>query len=145
MTTPWTLTIDCTDAVRCAAFWRTALGYEDAPPPAGFASWEDWFDACEVPLAERGDGAALVDPTGAAPRISFLRVPEPKSVKNRLHLDLQVSGGRAVPSEVRRARITGEVARLVDAGAQVISEHRIGEDLDHVVMADPEGNDFCVV
>jgi hypothetical protein len=145
MTTPWTITIDAARPAVVATFWRTALGYVEAPPPQGFDSWRDWFVACEVPEEEWDDGAALVDPTGAGPRISILKVPEPKTVKNRLHLDLQVSGGRVRPAEERRAAITAAVERLVAAGAVVLAEHAIGDALDHVVLADPEGNELCVV
>jgi len=60
-------------------------------------------------------------------------------------LDLQVSGGRAAPADARRRAIDATVERLVAAGATVLGEHLIGEDLDHVVMADPEGNELCVV
>jgi hypothetical protein len=72
-------------------------------------------------------------------------VPEPKVVKNRVHLDLGVSGGRQVPLPTRRRRVDAEAERLVGAGAtrlRVLSE----EAVDHyaVVMADPEGNEFCL-
>jgi hypothetical protein len=56
-------------------------------------------------VGRRDDGAALEDPDGVGPRISFLKVPEPKAVKNRVHLDVQVGGGRAEPWEVRWARV----------------------------------------
>ena len=79
----------------------------------------------DVPQEEWGDGAKLDDPDGVLPDIGFLRVPEGKTAKNRLHLDLQVSGGRHLDQGLRRARIQAEV--------------------DSVVMADPEGNEFCVV
>ena len=72
-------------------------------------------------------------------------MPEPKTVKNRLHLDLRVGGGRTVPLPTRRERVLAEEARLVAAGARrlYISET---EGLDHfgVVLADPEGNEFCI-
>ena len=144
--TALTLTFDCADARLLATFWATALGYEPAPPPTGWTSWESWFDDMDVPEDERGDGATIVDPTGVRPRIGFIKVPEPKTAKNRLHLDLQVAGGRHVPQETRYARITATVEDLVDAGATVQQEHS-GPDgsLDHVVMQDPEGNEFCVV
>ena len=145
MTTAWTITIDATRPAVVAAFWREALGYVEAPPPTGFASWEDWFVACEVPEDERDDGAALVDPQGVGPRISVLKVPEPKQGKNRVHLDLQVSGGRSRPPAERRAAIEATVARLLAVGATVLAEHSLGEHLDHVVLADPEGNELCVV
>lgn len=145
MTTRWTLAIDCTSPAVVAAFWREALGYVDAPPPVGFASWEAWFVACDVPEDERDDGASLVDPAGVGPSLSLLRVPEPKVVKNRLHLDLQVSGGRAETADVRREAIAETVARLLRAGGSVVAEHHVSGALDHVVMADPEGNELCVV
>ncbi|MFP5020073.1 VOC family protein [Pseudonocardia phyllosphaerae] len=145
MTTTWALTVDCVSPAVVAAFWRAALGYVDAPAPDGFASWEDWFAACGVPADERDDGAALVDPAGVAPGIGFLRVPERKQGKNRLHLDLKVSGGRSAPAALRGERIRAEVLRLTAIGASVVGEHAIGGELDHVVLADPEGNEFCVV
>jgi hypothetical protein len=84
------------------------------------------------------DAAWLHDPTGVAPRLSLLQVPEPKTTKNRLRLDLRVSGEGTL--EQRWSRVMTEVARLDTAGAatlQEFTEH-------HVVMADPEGNEFCV-
>jgi len=88
MATPWTITVDCADARLLAEFWSAALGYAAAPPPTGFETWEAWMVHHEVPADEWGDVAAISDPDGAGPRISFLRVDEPRTVKNRLHLDL---------------------------------------------------------
>jgi len=149
MSTEWTITFDCHDPVALAAFWKLALGYVDAPPPKGFDSWDSWFDACEVPVEERDDGASLVDPDGARPSISFLKVPEAKAAKNRMHLDVQVGGGRAGDGaehwDQRWGRISATVETLVNAGATVEQEYAIGDRPDHVVMQDPEGNEFCVV
>ncbi|WP_193105443.1 VOC family protein [Brachybacterium sp. FME24] len=145
MTTAWHLTIDCSAPAALARFWAAALGYEPAPVPAGFDSWEAWLIAHEVPEAEWDDGAYLHDPQGSAPKISFLRVPEPKIAKNRLHLDLQVGGGRQVPAQQRWPRIRREVERLTDLGARVVQEVPGPDGPDHVIMADPEGNEFCVV
>jgi hypothetical protein len=131
------LTLDCANATRLAAFWKLALGYEDEPPPAPYATRQEWLEA--VAPDEDGDpddGAWLRDPDGAGPRLSILRVPEPKQAKNRLHLDLRVAG---TPEE-RWTRITAEVDRLTAAGATVLQPH----PTHHVVMADPEGNEFCV-
>jgi hypothetical protein len=127
------------------AFWRQALGYVDAPPPQGWDTWEQWLRAFDVPEEEWGDGGALVDPEGVLPSLSFLRVPEPKTVKNRLHLDLDVSGGRHVDQATRVERIQAHVSRLVAAGATVVRECHDRDRLDHVVLADPEGNELCVV
>ncbi|MGC1215179.1 MAG: VOC family protein [Micromonospora sp.] len=72
--------------------------------------------------------------------------PEPKVVKNRVHLDVQVGGGRAQPWEVRWPRVTEAVERLTTAGATVIRQDALEDGTpDHVVMADPEGNEFCVL
>ncbi len=79
------------------------------------------------------------------PSMSILRVPEPKTAKNRLHLDLLASGGRHVDPEVRRERIVATVGILTDIGATVIAEMVRSGQFDHVVLADPEGNEFCVV
>jgi catechol 2,3-dioxygenase-like lactoylglutathione lyase family enzyme len=69
----------------------------------------------------------------------LLEVPEPKTAKNRLHIDIRVADRRASPAE-QWAAITAEVARLTAAGATVVTE----DGQHHVVMADPEGNEFCV-
>ena len=66
-------------------------------------------------------------------------------VKNRLHLDLKVSGGRSVPQDEREVLLRAAVARLTAAGAAVLAEHPGRDGADHVVLADPEGNEFCVV
>lgn len=145
MATTWALTMDCAQPRQLAEFWKSALGYVDAPPPQGFDSWEEWFVACEVPENERDDGASIVDPDGVAPGISMLRVPEGKRAKNRVHIDVKVSGGRAEPADVRRDRIMTTVERLAAAGAAVLAEYAIAGQLDHVMLADPEGNEFCVV
>src|SRR6266508_1208686 len=80
----WGLTIDCADPARLAEFWVLALGYEPAPPPSGFASWDEWYDRFGVPEDERGLDT-IADPDGVGPRLWFQQVPEPKTVKNRLH------------------------------------------------------------
>ena len=132
------LTFDCSDAGVLAEFWKVALGYEDEPPPPPFETREDWLISHDVPPAEWDQGAWLHDPDGVGPRLTFLAVPEPKVAKNRLHIDLRVAGN-GEPTE-RWDRITDVVARLTDAGGSVVAEFT-GH---HVVMADPEGNEFCV-
>lgn len=143
--TRWTLTIDCAHPATLAEFWALALGYVEKSPPAGFGSWEEWFAHHEVPEEEWDDGAYLSDPDGVGPSVSFLKVPEPKAVKNRLHMDLQVGGGRDTPWEVRRPRVVEAAERLTAAGGMVIREVELQGRPDHVVMADPEGNEFCLV
>ncbi|MFC8124284.1 VOC family protein [Streptomyces sp. NPDC057302] len=145
MTTAWTVTIDCANPGELAKFWALALGYAQKPPPTGFTSWEAWFVHHEVPEEEWDDGAYLSDPEGSGPSLSFLKVPEPKLGKNRLHLDVQVGGGRETPWEIRWPRVMAAVERLTGAGARVIREHALRGTPDHVEMADPEGNEFCLL
>ena len=145
MTTRWSLTFDCHDAEVMARFWTVALGYQDSPPPEGWDTWEAWLEHFGVPEEEWGDGASLQDPHGVLPKISFLRVPEPKTAKNRLHIDLQVSGGRHLDADKRTERIEEFAALLVAAGGSVAYRSMQDDHLDHITMADPEGNEFCVV
>lgn len=91
-------------------------------------------------------GAYLSDPDGVLPNISFMKVTESKVVKNRVHIDVHAGGGREVPWEVRWPRVTDAVKRLTEAGATVIQQYDDGHGVpDHVLMADPEGNEFCVL
>ena len=145
MSTMWAVTFDCADPKAQAAFWRLALGYVEASLPEGFASWPEWFAHFGVPEEEWNDGAYIEDPGGVRPGISFLKVPEPKVAKNRVHLDVQAGGGRGEPLAVRWQRVTEAVERLVAAGATVIREDAQDGTPDHMVMADPEGNEFCVL
>jgi hypothetical protein len=132
------LTLDCTDAQLLAEFWKIAVGYADEPPPPPFATRREWLQSLGEDAGDRMGGAWLHDPAGIAPRLSLLEVPEKKTAKNRLHLDLRVSGNGS--PEERWARLTDEVARLSAAGASVLAIF----EAHHVVMADPEGNEFCV-
>lgn len=145
MSVNWSVTIDCADPAGLAAFWKLALDYVDASPPDGFASWPEWFRSFGVPPEEWDDGAYIEDPGGVRPSISFLKVPERKVTKNRMHLDVQVGGGRSQPWEVRWPRVTEAVQRLTAAGATIIREDVSDGVPDHVTMADPEGNEFDVL
>lgn len=103
------VTFDCIDALRLAQFWADALGSnvdEDATPQKAYVEAAGW----------------------GGPNMWFNAVPEPKTVKNRMHFDLRAPGP-----------LQDEVRRLADLGASVSSG---GTDL--VVMTDPEGNEFCV-
>ncbi len=143
MTTSFQVTFDALDPASLSDFWAAALGYVVPPPPPEFESWDDWATAMEIPPENWNDARALVDPDGVGPRIFIQRVPEAKASKNRLHLDLNISGGPSEPSETRRARVDAEVERLATAGAAVVGpvEERGGY---WVVLQDPEGNEFCV-
>jgi hypothetical protein len=103
------VTFDAADALVLARFWAAALGSdvdEESTPDRAFVEAPGW----------------------GGPNMWFVRVPEPKTAKNRLHFDLRAPG-----------TVAGEVARLVGLGATVVRE---GADL--TVMRDPEGNEFCV-
>jgi hypothetical protein len=143
MSTSVQIVIDCADPTGLAVFWGAALGYVLQPPPEGFDSWEGFLTELEVPESDWNSSSALIDPEGEGPRVYFQRVPEQKQVKNRLHLDLNISGGPGTPAQERRSRIDTEVDRLVAAGAEVVGpvEER---DQYWVVLQDPEGNEFCV-
>jgi Glyoxalase-like domain len=143
------ISIDCADPVGLVRFWSAALGYVPEPPPAGFATWNDYWRDVGVPDDELPTDVdaqdSIVDPAGVGPRVRFQVVPEPKAGKNRLHLDLKVSGGRGVPLADRRQRVLAEARRLTALGATELRTLD-SEGLDHfaVVLADPEGNEFCV-
>jgi hypothetical protein len=131
--------------VGAGCLLRLALGYVEDSPPEGFGSWPEWLTHAGVPPEEWDDGDYIEDPDGVGPGISFLKVPEPKVAKNRVHMDVQAGGGRGVPWEKRWPRVTAAVERLTAAGATVIREDAQNSIPDHVVMADPEGNEFCVL
>ena len=93
------VTFDAADPPALAAFWGEAIGYVEQDPPDGFDSWEAWAVANDVPREDWDKYDSRVDPDGVGPRLYFQRVPEPKTAKNRVHLDLAVSGGRGTPIE----------------------------------------------
>jgi len=126
MATHWTLGCDALDPHRLARFWALALGYVPEP------GYDD------------PDGASIVDPDGVGPAIGFLRVPEGKAAKNRMHIDVRVAGEPPWDMAERAGLIGERVAVLVDAGATVDREWFDDDVLDHVVLHDPEGNEFCV-
>ena len=111
------VTFDCADPYELARFWSAATGYpmyDDDHP---------------------GDPAAgVVPPDPRLPGLLFVRVPEGKATKNRVHLDVMPAG---------RTRDEG-VARLLELGAKVLDDRRRPDGSGWVVMTDPEGNEFCV-
>lgn len=109
-----TVTVDCADAALVARFWADVLGWDVAPDPS-------------ANVAAVGGPRRPPD----APSLLFVRVPEPKAVKNRWHLDLTATD------------LDAELARLVGLGATVV--HRKSEwGATWVTLRDPEGNEFCV-
>ena len=112
--------VDSTDPARIAAFWEQALG------------WRRTYDSADEVVLEPPAGSPE---DGVSPDILFLRVPEEKSVKNRLHLDLRPDDQAA---EVARLEALGAVR--VDVG-----QSRAGDQVTWVVLADPDGNEFDVL
>jgi hypothetical protein len=118
------IVFDCRHPASIAGFWAAALdGYEIAP-----------YDEAELQrLRSLGISGPEDDPTvrvqapGAQPNLFFQRVPEPKAIKNRLHLDLRCES------------FEHELDRLADLGATVLAEYGA-----FVVLGDPEGNEFCL-
>jgi Glyoxalase-like domain len=143
MATGIQVVIDCADPARLAEFWAAALGYTLQDPPPGFATWPEFLAAEGVPQSEWNSANAVVDPDGGGPRIFFQRVPEPKTGKNRVHMDLNVSGGRGVALETRRERVNAEAQRLEQLGASRVRAMEQRAEY-WIVMQDPEGNEFCV-
>jgi catechol 2,3-dioxygenase-like lactoylglutathione lyase family enzyme len=111
------LCIGTADPAGLAAFWQSALG------------WRRTFEEDEEVVLEPPAGSPE---DGVAPDLLFLRVPEAKADKNRLHLDL-----RPADQAAEVARLEGLGARCADVGQ--------GPDVSWVVMADPDGNEFCVL
>jgi hypothetical protein len=109
--------IDSTDPSRVATFWQEALG------------WRRTYDSPDEIALEPPAGSPE---DGVSPDILVLRVPEEKSVKNRLHIDLRPDDQAA------------EVARLETLGARRVSVGQ-GDDATWVVLEDPGGNEFCVL
>lgn len=144
MATSVQIVIDCADPGALATFWANALAYRLQEPPDGYSSWPDWLAAQGIPEDRWNDANAIVDPAGRAPRVYFQRVPEPKTVKNRVHLDLNVSGGPGTSSAERRQRVDEEADRLTRAGATLVSADVSEHGEYWAVMRDPEGNEFCV-
>jgi predicted enzyme related to lactoylglutathione lyase len=107
------LVLDCADPARLASFWAPALDY--------------------VNLGDVGAYAVLVPDGRPGPKLLLQRVPEPKTVKNRMHLDIETPD------------VAAEAARLEALGARRVQTDEIHEHgTTWIVMADPEGNEFCV-
>ena len=113
------ITIDCVDWPGQVAFWSALLDYADDP--------EDPNQA--------GDPMGLIVGPAGGPGLLFIPVPERKATKNRLHLDL-------MPVDATRDQ---EVERALGLGATVVDDRREPSGAGWVVLADPEGNEFCIV
>ncbi|MQA10572.1 MAG: VOC family protein [Pseudonocardiaceae bacterium] len=138
------ITFDCADPARLSAFWAEALGYQLHDPPEGFESWEQALEAMGVPPENRNDASALVDPEGSGSQLFFQRVPEGKQAKNRVHLDVRTAPG--LEGDARMAALEAGAERLATHGATRLKRYEPDPPLGfgHIVMTDPEGNEFCL-
>jgi catechol 2,3-dioxygenase-like lactoylglutathione lyase family enzyme len=137
------VTFDCGDPAALADFWAGVLGYVVQPPPEGFDSWERALEAWGVPAGQRNSRSALLDPESRGPRIYLQRVSEGKAAKNRVHLDVRAAPG--LEGEARMTALEEESARLVAIGAVRLLRMEPGSwGSGHIVMQDPEGNEFCL-
>jgi hypothetical protein len=109
------VTFDCADPDALAGFWAQVLGYKYDGPPPGFETWEEALESLGVPPERRNDASAVVDPEANGPRLFFQKVPEGKTVKNRVHLDVRAAPG--LQGEDRMAALEEECERLVGLGA----------------------------
>jgi len=131
--------VDCAEPYRLAEFWAEVLRYEVAEPPDGHESWKA-FSAAEA--SRHGEGwCCIVDPERTGPRVLFHSVPEPKQVKNRVHLDVWVDQPDAAVE--RATLIRAEADRLLALGATHVRTRDDDGDY-YIVLQDPEGNEFCV-
>jgi hypothetical protein len=112
-------TFDAKDAYAQSVFWGRVLGFAQDPDNPD----------------EPGDEECMIFSPDGAQRILFIEVPEAKQVKNRLHLDL-------VPATGTRDE---ELARLLELGASIVADLRRPDGPGWVVLADPEGNEFCIL
>jgi Glyoxalase-like domain len=132
--------VDCSAPHDLADWWAQALGWPVEPQDEEFIRRmvDTGAATAEDTTTHRGAlvwkvGAAITSPDPGRPRVLFQLVPEPKAVKNRLHLDVRVGP----------ERVEAEVARLIGLGARELWRGRQGP-FAWVTLADPEGNEFCV-
>jgi catechol 2,3-dioxygenase-like lactoylglutathione lyase family enzyme len=146
------ITFDAHDPRALSSFWRDALGYVHPGPPGvelpdgadPLAAWEDFLERIGVPADQRGTRSAIEDPDGDGPRLFFQQVPEGKTAKNRVHLDVRVAP--ELQGEARMAALEAECDRLVALGATRVERHEPQPPLSagHIVLTDPEGNELCL-
>ena len=134
--------MDAADPLALGEFWALALGYVREPPPAPHATWEETLTAWGLPTERWNDANAIVDPDGVGPRIFIQKVAEPKTAKNRLHIDVRVSSSA---QQKDREGMRAKADQLVAAGATLVSVFDEEFTGHWIVMLDPEGNEFCVV
>ena len=146
------VTFDAHDPAAQSAFWAAALGYRVPGPPGAelpegadaSAAWVDFLTRIGVPESQHNSRSAIEDPDGDGPRVFFQRVPEDKVAKNRVHLDVRAAPG--LDGDARMQALESECSRLVALGATRTRrvEPEPPMEAGFIVMADPEGNEFCL-
>jgi hypothetical protein len=141
MSESFQVTFDAANPQRLGEFWAAVLGYVMQPPPEGFDSWDAFLDSVSWPADQRDAMYAIVDPEGSKPRLLFQKVPEGKTAKNRVHLDVNVGAG--LPHDERKSAVRTRADEIVALGA---TELRTAEENGEywIVMQDIDGNEFCV-
>jgi hypothetical protein len=134
------ITFDCADPTLLATFWADVFYY---PRPEWPEELKAELLAGGLTEADLSNKSAIEDPAGEGPRFFFQRVPEGKTAKNRMHIDINAVPGRRATDE----EVTAEKDRLVALGASVAVDYDVnwGPVRErHFVMQDPEGNEFCI-
>ncbi|GAA1835485.1 VOC family protein [Luedemannella flava] len=112
-------TVDCADAFTLSRWWQAVLDYVEDPDDPN----------------ESGHEECMIYSRDGQHRLLFIDVPDPKQVKNRIHFDVRpVEGSR-----------DDELARLIGLGATTVADRRNPDGTGWVVLADPEGNEFCIL
>jgi len=115
------------------------------PPPDGFDSWDAALESFGVPRDEWNSRSAILPIDGPQPRVFFQRVPEGKTIKNRLHLDVRVAPG--LRGDERMRVMETEANRLEALGATRayrVEPDKATMESGFITMHDPEGNEFCL-
>ena len=146
------VTFDAHDPRALSSFWRDVLGYVHPGPPGvdlpadadPLAAWDEFLAGVGVPEDQRNSRSAVEDPEGKGPRLFFQQVPEGKVAKNRVHLDVRSAPG--LQGDERMTALEAECARLVAIGASRLRREEPAPPMEagYIVMADPEGNEFCL-
>jgi hypothetical protein len=144
MTREVQITFDCADPGALCLFWCEALGYQLQLPPPGFDTWDAFLESVGVPPEQRNSRSAALPIDGEGPRLFFQQVPEGKTAKNRVHLDVRAAPG--LEGDQRMAALEAEADRLVALGASRLRRFEPGQEMSagFIVMTDPEDNEFCL-
>ncbi len=146
------ITFDARDPRSLSCFWRDVLGYVHPGPPGidlvedadPLQAWDEFLARAGVPVAQRNTRSAIEDPSGHGPRLFFQQSPADGDAGNRVHLDVRAAPG--LSGDERMAALEAECDRLVALGATRVRREEPAPPMGagHIVLADPEGNEFCL-